>query len=128
MRSHAGYLFKFLIVGFVNTLIYFLLLWFFLTRTFFYYPIAIGLSFMIAMIFQYLANKRFTFKSQSKSLFEVFRYLMMVTINYFLSLLMVWFLLTLIKVSPFEASAISAIVVAASGFILSFFWVYKEKK
>jgi putative flippase GtrA len=83
---------------------------------------------MISMIFQYLANKRFTFKSQSKSLFEVFRYLMMVTINYFLSLLMVWFLLTLIKVSPFESSAISAFVVAASGFILSFFWVYKEKK
>lgn len=125
--THRKTLAKYALVGTINTAIYSLLLWFFLGVEYFPYPFAIAFAFCLAMVFQYLANKYFTFGIAEKSLGEVFRYLTGAGINYSLSVLTVWLCLDVIQTSNLLASILSALIAAVVGYFVSFFWIYKNE-
>jgi len=123
MKSIFG---RYLLVGIANTLIYSSLLWVFLSCNRFPYPLSVAFAFILAMVFQYLANKYFTFRTISHSLGEVFRYILSAILNYTISVLVIWVSLDLIKIPPLLASIFSATTAAFLGFIVSFFWVYRK--
>ena len=114
-------------VGVANTAFYSLLLWQFMSIEYLPYPVAIGFAFGIAMIFQYLANKYFTFGSIARSFSEVARYITGAGINYLISVLIVWVCLDIIHTSKLIASVFSAFLAATVGYLISFSWVYKNE-
>jgi len=117
---------RYLLVGLVNTLIYSCILWLFLSHSVVPYPLSVAFAFLIAMVFQYLANKYFTFRIIPISLREIFRYLLAALLNYAASVLVIWASLDLFKTSTLLASLFSAATSAFLGFTVSFFWVYQK--
>jgi putative flippase GtrA len=125
-KGKAAFFARYILVGLANTAIYSGLLWLFLRSDKFPYAVAIGFAFVLAMIFQYLANKYFTFGATSSSWPEVFRYLASAGLNYGVSVVVVWFSLELLGLTVLSASLISAATVALLGFLVSLFWVYRK--
>ena len=124
--GHRKFAARYFLVGAANTVIYSCLLWFFLKGNNFPYPVSIGFAFVIAMSFQYLANKYFTFGVTSASIGEVARYLAAAALNYVVSVLVVWVCLDILNISTLSASVSSAFAAAFAGYFLSFFWVYRR--
>lgn len=125
IKGGSKYFARYILVGLANTLIYGGLLWLFLAMDRFTYPISIAFAFSLAMIFQYLANKYYTFEVHSLSVSEVIRYFILAGLNYILSVLLVWIGLDLLNLNFLAASVVSACFVAGFGFLVSMLWVYK---
>jgi putative flippase GtrA len=124
--SHGKFVVRYFLVGAANTVLYSCLLWFFLKGNNFPYPVSIGFAFVLAMSFQYLANKYFTFGVTSASVVEVVRYIAAAAINYVVSVIVVWMCLDVLNTSTLSASFFSAFGAAFAGYFLSFFWVYRK--
>lgn len=124
--DHIKFLPRYILVGIVNTVIYSCLLWFFLSVNKFQHPVSVGLAFIMAMCFQYFANKHFTFGVESSSLRGVYRYLVAALVNYIFSVFVVWVGLDIISLSTFSASLLSAFFASVIGYFLSLFWVYRR--
>lgn len=125
IKGGAKYFARYIVVGLSNTLIYSGLLWFFLAMDRFAYPTSIAFAFSLAMIFQYFANKYYTFEVRSLSVSEVIRYFVLAGLNYIISVFLVWIGLDLLHLNFLAASVISAGFVAGFGFLMSMLWVYK---
>lgn len=117
---------KYLIVGLLNTLIYTGLLLVFLQADITPVTISVGIAFLLAMLFQYIANKFFTFKIIERSWSEVARYILLALINYGISIFVILIVINVFQLSFFLAGLISALLVAFTGFTISFFWVYRS--
>jgi putative flippase GtrA len=126
MGSHGKFVARYSLVGIANTIIYSCLLWVFLKSDGFPYPVSIGFAFVIAMSFQYAANKYWTFGVNSGSMSEIARYIVAALLNYAVSVVVVWGCLDVIKMSTLTASFLSALAAALVGYFLSFFWVYRR--
>lgn len=117
---------KYAAVGLANTIIYYLLLLFFLKSDFFERPLSILFSFIIAMCFQFAANKFYTFRSKNKSFAEFFRYLSAAGVNYLASVAIVDFSIYFTG-SVILASALAAFFTAFTGYLMSLLWIYKDE-
>jgi putative flippase GtrA len=124
--GHGKIALRYLLVGAANSVIYSCLLWVFLSYSDFAFAISIAFAFIIAMCFQYFANKYFTFGVNSASFGEAVRYLVAAATNYLVSVLAIWICLDILDVSKLLASLFSAFSAAVAGYFLSFFWVYRK--
>ena len=117
---------RYAIVGVFNTLLYAFLLYFFMRYINLARPMAVAISFILAMTVQYFANRIFTFGSSRRISSEIPRYLIVALINYFLTLLVLAFAMDYFELSAAWASIFASSITAFSGYILSVFWVFKE--
>ncbi len=117
---------RYLIVGASNTAIYALLVWVFLSFGALPHYFSVGAAFLCAMIFQYFANRRFTFRSSGAQMPEIFRYLIAALINYLLSLIIIDFSLNYVRLPTWMVGVVAAGAAAAFGFFISVLWVYKK--
>jgi len=92
----------------------------------FNYQIPVTLSYIIAITFRFFCNRHITFKSTDSYLAsQVFRYLVMILINYILTIVTVHAVVQWFFLSPSLGMITSIVVTAFTGFALSKFWVYK---
>jgi putative flippase GtrA len=124
-RSDAVRPIRYAIVGVGNTILYCLLLWLLLSTTSLRHGVAVTLAFCLAMLFQYFANKAFTFRSRRRIGPEFVRYLIVALINYVLNILLVWVLLDVLAASRLVTVAVMGIVSGGCGYALSLLWVYR---
>lgn len=125
MRSMFGQPVKYAAVGVANTFLYAGLLFVFLRYVEASKPILVALAFLLAMSFQYLANRAFTFRSQKKINSELPRYLFAALLNYLITLLVVYVSIDFFLTSEVWASIIASLVTAVSGYLLALLWVFK---
>jgi len=124
MMCKATFL-KYAIVGIFNTLIYGVLVWLFLQWTFFPRYVAIAIAFAIAMLFQYSANRIFTFNSRQRRSAEITKYLAAAVINYALTIFVIWVAVDVLSAPKGWAAMLAAGIVAGFGYVLALFWVYR---
>lgn len=120
------YVLRFSLVGAINTVLYIVLLYLCLTYLVVPRPYAVGAAFILCMLFQYIANRRFTFGSSEKLRTEILRYLASAAISYLLSLVGVMILHDGLALNMFITSILVGIVVAASSFVISLMYVYRK--
>ncbi len=117
---------KYAAVGVANTFLYAGLLFVFLRYVEASKPILVALAFLLAMGFQYLVNRAFTFRSQKKIIKELPRYLVAALFNYLITLLVVYFAIDFLLISEVLASIVASLLTAVSGYLLALLWVFKQ--
>ncbi len=86
--------------------------------------IAISIAFLLGLIFNYICNTYLTFKSRiSKERF--IRYLILVIINYLITLFLINILIELFTVNIILAKIISLPIIVVISYSVSKSWVYK---
>jgi len=89
------------------------------------YKIAVSVAYVLAVIFHFTANRRYTFKSHGHSLWKhLKKYLVMITINYLLTMLVVHIAVETLSLSPYLGLVMSIGVTVGVGYLLSKFWVF----
>lgn len=126
LQNHRLYLLRYAIVGVANTIIYGCLIWLFLHSNIFPRFLSVAFSFVIAMTFQYTANRAYTFRSKKAKTKEISKYLLAAAITYALTLVMIWICLDLLSMSEKLAALLSAGITAVFSYCLSSSWVYRQ--
>ena len=124
LSSHAGLFAKYAIVGGANTLLCAALLYFFLELGLSAAVAAAG-AYGIAMVFQFVANRVFTFRSQSNAGRQVARYVTVSALSYVVSVLAIHVATQTLGQSNLVAVLACAMVTAPLGYVLGYFWVYR---
>lgn len=127
-NSHWRSLLSFLTVGALAALINFSsfsIFWGFLKLN---YQLAISLSYVLSVIFHFTANRRFTFKSSNANFFpQISKYLIMVSINYLITMAVMYYVVTILSISPYIGSISAIATTVGIGYLLARFWVFHSK-
>lgn len=92
------------------------------------YRIAVSIAYVIAVSFHFLANRKFTFRvSDSRVVRQFFRYIGVLLINYLITISIVSLSVDRLGVSPYEGVAASIAVTVVVGYIVTKFWVFRNK-
>lgn len=116
-------LFKYIIVGGVNTIIYSSILYYLISATQWNEFVQVGFAYLIAMVFHFTANCFYTFRAKKIKLKSVLKYIVTSFLTYIVSVIVVkscnYFVIN---------NVITVIVniacVVPTGFLLSKKWVY----
>jgi putative flippase GtrA len=128
MKDHLGPVTRYTFVGTLNTAIYSLLLYLFLFCLQLESKAAVTLSFTIAMVFQFLANRYFTFRSSGALRVQLPRYLTMAALSYLVSLGLVVGLSDNLHLPAPAVVVICAAVTALLGYCSGYFWVFGDRR
>lgn len=113
-------------VGVINTLVYSSILWLMLQKVYLSIVWSTSIATVISMIFQFLLNKIFTFKSHHFCKYELVKYFSMVVFNYCNSLLCLKLLINYLHVQVQLAVEINILLLIISGYLISNYWVFKK--
>ena len=92
-----------------------------------HYKIAVTISYILAILFNFSCNRFFTFKSSDGNLTQhMYRYLSMIALNYALTMLIVHIAVESLSLSPYIGLVAAVVVTAFTGFTLSKFWVFRR--
>ncbi len=115
--------FKFLFVGFLNTLVSYMLYAFFIT---------IGLIPNLALFFQYILGVLWNFKTTGVIVFKnhnnklIFKFIGTYIITFFINSVLLNILAVQIELNEYLSQALLVLPVALLSFLLFKFWVFKE--
>lgn len=116
----------FLFVGAVTAAIYFALFTITWKWLHFDYKFAVSIAYILSVIFQFLANRQFTFKSKKENLlYQISKFIVLLMINYIITLIIVITLVNQFLFSPYLAIILSLGITVITGFLLSKLWVFK---
>jgi putative flippase GtrA len=118
---------KFIIVGFLNTLIGYLSYFLFLSLNF-HYVIAMGFAHVIGVTHSYFWNKYWTFKSKSKSKKEIFRFISVYLIVFILNILSLSLFVEKFHIQPAIAGLASLFFITIISFTGHKFWSFKKEE
>jgi putative flippase GtrA len=120
---------SFLIVGGLSALINlfsFIVLWEVIDIN---YQLAVSISFVLSVIFHFMANRRFTFNSHGAHFFNhVTKYLVMVALNYTITMIVVHAAVEILQLSPYIGICLAIGTTVCSGYLISRFWVFQPKE
>ena len=92
----------------------------------FHYKAAGTISYIFAVIFNFISNRLITFQRGGHHLFRHFyRYLMMLFLNYIITMAVLHTLVDGMKLSPYIGLFFAIGITAVTGFSLSKLWVYR---
>lgn len=119
-------IFLFLVVGILTAGIYFALFTIFWKFLFIDYRISVSIAYIASVIFQFHMNRNVTFKSlDNKITNQIIKFIILLLINYVLTLMIVTTLVNKLLLSPYLAIICSLSVTTIIGFMLSRLWVFK---
>ena len=119
---------RFCVVGFVTALIYFFVIGFLYDVMKWGYLPAVTLAFIFSTTFHFLANRSYTFNSNSRSIArQLFRYVVLIVINYLITILVVKYSVEILHLHPYLGVLMSTFLTVMVGYILSHFWVFNER-
>ncbi len=117
---------RYAIVGAANTVLYSVLLYFFLKVVTLGGSIAVTLSYTIAVPFHFLMNRAYVFRASDRGLSpQMARYGVSVAISYVVSLVVVFIGLNMLQLEPLIVVAMNLLATMVAGFMLSALWVFK---
>ena len=120
---------RFLTVGGAAALVQFAALAFCLHVLDFWYQFAVGVAYILSVVFHFLANRRFTFQLNVDPQFEeVFRYLTLVVGNLVITLIVTVFVIEVLGLTAYMATVISIAATIGVTFVASKYWVFKKRE
>ena len=119
---------KFGLVGSITAVIYFMLMWGSDLLLHLPYILVVSLAYSGSTLFHFLANRHFTFSATNGyPSVQMFRYLIMWCINYFITILVVGLCVELFHLSPYMGVCVSVLLTMCVGYFLSRYWVFGSK-
>lgn len=90
------------------------------------YKIAVSIAYFLSAIFNFLANRYFTFQSHGKDLFlHLIKYTAMLAINYLITLAVVRFIVENLELSPYLGILGAIALTVGSGYLMAKYWVFQ---
>ncbi len=87
------------------------------------------ISWICAVIFAYITNRKFVFKSKNENIFkEVVSFTSSRLVTLFLDMLTMFVMVTLLKINDKIAKLVVQVIVTVGNYILSKIFVFKKKK
>ena len=127
--QHRKSIFSFLTVGAIAAVINFLTFSFFWGFLKINYQIAVSIAYVLSVVFHFNANRYFTFKSHAMNfIHQIKKYLVMVGVNYVVTLLVVHHVVAVLSLSPYIGSMAAILMTVGSGYLMSKFWVFSTDK
>lgn len=120
--------FRYCIVGVLNTVMYNLVMWVLLQKKYLNIEWSTFIAFIVSISLQFSLNKKFTFNSKIFSRAEVFKYMVMVLINYSISVSCLKLLINFYQFQIELALLINVLILTITGFVISNFWVFKKNE
>jgi putative flippase GtrA len=117
---------KFVLIGATTSLVYFGLFALLNTIVKLDYKFALSISYVLSILFQFFSNKLFTFQAKDKTVYQFGKFILLVMLNYLLTLLIVTFFVSYEKFSPYMGIVISIGVTFITSYFFSKNWVYKS--
>lgn len=118
---------KFELVGAATAAIYFLVLAFHLEVLGANYNLAVSIAYIVSVVFQFIANKRFTFKSETTSVLpQLSKFLVLLFINYLVTILVVRFVVENLGLTAYHGVLASVPLIMVVGYLLSKHWIFKK--
>jgi putative flippase GtrA len=124
--THKKTFFSFAIVGALATVLNLGLFSFFWEGLSLNYLTAVGMAYVLTVVFHFNVNRRFTFRSHAANLaIHAKKYLVMVLLNFVLTLLIVRFCVEVLQLSPYFGTAASIGATVCVGYVMAKFWIFK---
>ncbi len=121
-------IFLFLGVGGATAVLYAALLFLFIDAFHWPYLVGVSLAYAISISFHFYFNREIAFKkSDAKVVSQVIKYVVVAGVNYFLTVLVVWFVVERFFFSVYLGIALSLVMTTLLGFFLFKHWVFREK-
>lgn len=128
-NSHYLAFAKFGLVGSITAVIYFLVMWLIEAVLGASYAGAVSLAYLLSTIFQFAANRHFTFAAaHGSSEGQILRYMCMWLINYLITILIVSICVEKLQLSPYVGVCIAVVLTMSVGYFLARYWVFKVKE
>ena len=90
------------------------------------YQIAISIAFVLAVIVHFTANRQLTFKTHTTQFFpQLQRYSVMLVTNYFITLLVVHFVVEALHFSPYAGIICAIGITVGLNYFISRFWIFQ---
>lgn len=116
---------SFLVVGALSALIYFSIFGFFWQLLHLNYNIAVSIAYGAAVLFHFTANRKITFKNPESTLsHQIPRYMLVITLNYLITLTCMYFVVTQGHLSPYLGILTSILVTTFTSYTLLRCWVF----
>ncbi len=118
---------RFSVIGAATAAIYFLILAFHLEVLRLSYTLSISITYVVSVVFHFIANRLFTFEAEKTSvLIQLPKYLILLFVNYLLTILIVRFVVDKVGLTPYYGVLLSVPIIMVVGYSLSKFWIYKQ--
>jgi len=121
LRARFG---RFLLVGIICALLDTSLVWL-LDRAQIFYGVAITAGFLAGLVLNYVLHARFTFSVAQMGVAQLARFLVVVGLNYGITLLVVYLLYGIFSADLVAAKIVALPLVAVNGYWLSRVWVFR---
>ena len=87
--------------------------------------VAITVSYILSVIFHFIANRRYTFKSHSVCFYlQLPKYLCMILLSYVLTLIVMQCVVSVLHLSPMIGVVASIGATVSTNYLLSRYWVF----
>ncbi|WP_039920104.1 GtrA family protein [Sulfurimonas gotlandica] len=116
------HLFKFLFIGGINTVFFYLTYALFIFIGF-HYTVAVTIAAVIAMFFSFKTFGKFVFKSNDNKL--ITKFILVTLINYLLNIIIIFFFKKF-GYNSYLAGLFATIIVACNSFVLNKYYVFKK--
>jgi putative flippase GtrA len=116
----------YLTIGGLTALLYMGLIFFTVDLLGFQYQFGVSLSYFVATLFHFLANKKLTFQAANDKLVrQVPRYAGVIALHYLIVLGVVSVFVSVLGASVYIASALAILLASGVGYLLLKFWVFR---
>lgn len=125
VRSHLSQIIRFSIVGIVTFVLYYILIWCFYGRFEFDYRLAVSCSYVITVAVHFLVNRFFTYRKEGFTMIhDTFKYLIMLAVNYVITLGITMAGVEIFGFSPYFAVLFPIAMTAVSSFLMMKHFVF----
>lgn len=123
-------IYKFIFVGFITYLLNNILFWYFVNIFNIQYQISLSLSYFTTVVCHFLAHKYLTFQDNGikKIPINLSKYLLLLSLNYVITLCIVTVVVEKIKIAPYWGILLSMIFTAITSFTAMNHFVFKQNR
>lgn len=90
------------------------------------YAYAVSIAYVLSVIFHFTANRHITFKSQGTNFLpQLSKYLVLIFINYFVTLFIVNYVVTVLHLSPYFGLVMAIGATVLTGYFMSRYWIFQ---
>lgn len=127
MSDNGASIITFLGVGLLTAIVYLSLVHFLTETCQFNYHIGVTIGYVISIVIYFFANRTFTFKNNDDKIGHQFiRFLMMVSVNYIITLMIVHYSVEYLQLKAYIATIISIIATTIFNYIIAKSWVFSR--
>lgn len=89
------------------------------------YKVSVTVAYILSVIFHFVANRRYTFKSHGNNLWgHLKKYIVMIIINYLITMFIMYIVTESLLLSPYYGIVLSIGATVGIGYFLAKFWVF----